>query len=115
MKINGKPARRLVQLTEVLGIDPSSGEIDLNDVYQWDLRTDSFTYSGRSQTIERLAERAGAAPETVKEELSRRKTVLDYLVRKNIRRYRDVGAVIRDYYADPSKTFERARLALLSE
>ncbi len=115
LKINGRPARRLVQLTEVLGIDPSSGEIDLNDVYQWDLRTDSFTYSGRSQTIERLAERAGAAPETIREELSRRKTVLDYMVRKNIRRYRDVGAVIRDYYADPSKTFERARLALLSE
>ncbi len=115
LKINDKPARRLVQLTEVLGIDPSSGEIDLNDIYQWDLRTDSFTYSGRSQTIERLAERSGAAPETIKEELSRRKTVLDYLVKKNIRRYKDVGAVIRDYYADPSKTFERARLALLSE
>lgn len=105
----------MVQLTEVLGIDPSSGEIDLNDVYRWDARTDSFTYSGRSQTIERLAERAGAAADTVREELLRRKTVLDYMVKKNIRRYHDVGGVIRDYYADPAKTFERARLSLLSE
>jgi flagellar protein FlaI len=115
LKINGRPARRLVQLTEVLGIDPSSGEVDLNDVYRWDARTDSFTYSGRSQTIERLAERAGAAVDTVREELLKRKTVLDYMVKKNIRRYHDVGGVIRDYYADPAKTFERARLSLLSE
>jgi flagellar protein FlaI len=115
LKINDRPARRLTQLTEVLGIDPSSGQIDLNDVYQWNPKTDSFTYSGRSQTIERLAEKSGIPLETVREEIQRRKTVLDYLVKKNIRRYREVGSVIRDYYADPSKMFERARLALLSE
>jgi len=115
LKINDRPARRLIQLTEILGIDPSSGEIDLNDIYRWEPRTDSFTYSGRSQTIERLAEKAGVTLETVKEELSHRKTVLDYMVKKNIRRYHDVGAVIRDYYADPLKTFERARLSLLSD
>ncbi len=115
LRINGRPARRLVQLTEILGIDPSSGELDLNDLYKWEPRTDSFTYSGRSQTIERLAERAGATLETAREEIQRRKTVLDYLVKKNIRRYREVGAVIRDYYADTSKTYERARLALLSD
>jgi archaeal flagellar protein FlaI len=115
LKINDRPARRLVQLTEILGIDPSSGEIDLNDIYRWEPRADSFTYSGRSHTMERLAEKAGVTLETVREELVRRKTVLDYMVKKNIRRYHDVGAVIRDYYADPSKTFERARLSLLSD
>jgi len=115
LKINDRPARRLIQLTEILGIDPSSGEIDLNDIYRWEPRADSFTYSGRSHTIERLAEKAGVTLETVREELVRRKTVLDYMVKKNIRRYHDVGAVIRDYYADPLKTFERARLSLLSD
>jgi flagellar protein FlaI len=115
LKINDRPARRLIQLTEILGIDPSSGEIDLNDIYRWEPRTDSFTYSGRSHTIERLAEKAGVSLETVREELGRRKAVLDYMVKKNIRRYRDVGGVIRDYYADPLKTFERARLSLLSD
>jgi flagellar protein FlaI len=115
LKINDRPARRLIQLTEVLGIDPSSGEIDMQDLYKWEPRTDSFTYSGRSQIMERLAERAGVAPETVSQELQRRRTVLDYLVKMKIRRYKEVGAVIRDYYADPSKTYERARLSLLSD
>jgi flagellar protein FlaI len=115
LKINDRPARRLIQLTEVLGIDPSSGEIDLQDLYKWEPRTDSFTYSGRSQIMERLAERAGVAPELVSQELQRRRTVLDYLVKMKIRRYKEVGALIRDYYADPSKTYERARLSLLSD
>jgi len=115
MRINNKPARRLIHMADVLGIDPSSGEVDLNDVFKWDPRTDSFTYSGRSHTIERLAERVGLSRETVQEEMQRRKTVLEYMVKKNIRRYLDVGAVIRDYYTDPVKTFEKARLGLLSD
>jgi flagellar protein FlaI len=115
LRINQRPARRLVQLTELLGIDPSSGELDLQDVYRWEARTDSFTYSGRSQIMERLAERAGIDPEKVGEELQRRKIVLDYLVKKKIRRFKDVGGVIRDYYADPLRMYERARLSLLSD
>ena len=114
IKIGDRPARRLVHVAEVLGIDSSSGELDLNDVYKWEPRTDSFTYSGRSHTIERLAERTGLPLDQVQEEMRRRKTVLDYMVKKDIRRYGDVGAVIRDYYADPIKMFEKARLALLS-
>ena len=113
IKIGDQPARRLMHLAEVLGVDPSSGELDLNDVYKWDPRTDSFNYSGRSHTIERLAERAGLQLDLVQEEIRRRKTVLEYMVKKDIRRYSDVGAVIRDYYADPIKMFEKSRLALL--
>ena len=115
MRIGNKPARRLNHIADVLGIDPSSGEVDLNDVFKWDPRTDSFTYSGRSHTIERLAERSGVTREAVQEEMQRRKTVLEYMVKKNIRRYADVGAVIREYYTDPIRTFEKARLGLLSE
>jgi flagellar protein FlaI len=115
LKIGDRPARRVVHLAEVLGIDASSGELDLNDVFRWNPRTDSFTYSGRSHTIERLAERAGIALDVVQEEMRHRKTVLDWMVKKNIRRYNDVGGVIRDYYADPHKVYEKARLGLLGE
>jgi flagellar protein FlaI len=115
LKVAGKPVRRLVHLAEVLGVDASSGELDLNDVYRWEPKTDSFSYSGRSQTIERLAERSGMSLEAVQEELRHRKTVLDYMVKKDVRRYSDVGAVIRDYYSDPHRAYEKARLAMLSD
>jgi flagellar protein FlaI len=115
LRIGDRPVRRLTHLAEVLGIDASSGELDLNDVFRWDPKTDTYTYSGRSHTIERLAERGGQPLERVQEELRHRRTVLDYMVKKNIRRYQDVGAMIRDYYADPIKVHERARLGLLGE
>jgi flagellar protein FlaI len=115
LRIADKPVRRLLHVAEVLGIDPSSGELDLNDVFRWDPRTDTFGYSGRSHTIERLAERAGISMGVVQEEMRHRKTVLDYMVKSNIRRYQDVGAMIRDYYSDPNKVYERARLGLLGD
>jgi hypothetical protein len=37
------------------------------------------------------------------------------MVKSNIRRYQDVGAMIRDYYSDPNKVYERARLGLLGD
>jgi len=114
MRVGDRPARRLVELTELLGIDPSSGEVELNEIFRWDPKTDSFSYAGRSRIIERLAEKAGVAEEDVRNELKRRKTVLDYMVQRHIRRYKDVGNLIRQYYSEPVKTFERARLSLLS-
>jgi flagellar protein FlaI len=98
----------------LLGIDPSSGEVELNEIFRWAPKTDAFTYAGRSRIIEVLAEKAGVAVEDVRNELLRRKTVLDYMTQKKIRKYKDVGGLIRQYYADPVKTFERARLSLLS-
>ena len=115
LKIADRPVRRLIHLAEVLGIDASSGELDLNDVFRWDPRTDSFSYSGRSHTIEKLAVQAGVSLDLVQEEIRHRKIVLDYMVRKKIRRYQDVGALIRDYYADPVKLYEKARLGMLTE
>jgi flagellar protein FlaI len=115
LKVNGRPVRRLIQLTEILGIDPSSGGVDLNDVFRYEPKTDSFTYSDRCVTVERLAERTGMSLEHIREELQHRKTVLEYMVKRNIRRYQEVGAVIRDYYSDPVKTFEKARMAMLTE
>ena len=115
MRIGDRPARRLVHLAEVLGIDPSSGELDLNDVFRWDPRTDSFSYSGRSRTIEKLAERSGIALDVVQEEIRHRKTVLEYMLKKKIRRYQDVGALIREYYSDPHKAYEKARLGMLRD
>jgi flagellar protein FlaI len=115
LRIGDKPVRRLLHVAEVLGIDPSSGELDLNDVFRWDPRTDTFGYSGRSHTIERLAERAGVSMDVVQEEMRHRKTVLDYMVKRNIRRYQDVGAMIRDYYSDPHKVYEKARLGSLGD
>ena len=57
--------------------------------------------------------RLGLSEEEIREELHRRKTVLDWMAKKRIRRYTDVVSVIREYYADPSRVYRKARLGML--
>jgi len=112
VKLVKKIARRLAHVAEIVGMDPVSKEILLNDVYKWDPVKDSFTYSGRSILLEKIIERFGLSEDKVKQELERRKTVLEWMVKNKIRRFNEVGKVIRDYYMNPERTYEKARLGL---
>ncbi|MFQ5999943.1 MAG: type II/IV secretion system ATPase subunit, partial [Candidatus Bathyarchaeia archaeon] len=111
-EIKGKPARRTLTVTEVVGLDPRTQELLTNEVYRWDAKRDIFLYSGRSYVLERNMKSKGLREEEVREELHRRKTVLEWMVRNNIRRYTDVTAVIRDYYVDPARVYRKARLGM---
>jgi flagellar protein FlaI len=109
-EVNGKPARRTRTVTEIVGLDPKTKELITNEVYQWDAKHDTFTYSGHSHILEEKMKRKGLDEKEVLEELNRRKTVLDWMVKKGIRKYTDVVSVIRDYYADPTRVFRKARV-----
>ena len=105
----GKPIRRTLTTVEMVGLDPRSREILTNDIYSYNAKTDLFKYSGRSYLLERIAKRRGLSMDDVQEDLERRKTVLAWLAKSNIRHFNDVSAIIREYYADPESVFERAK------
>jgi flagellar protein FlaI len=109
-EVNGKPTRRTRAVTEIVGLDPKTRELLTNEVYRWDARHDTFEYSGHSHILEEKMKRKGLNEEEVREELNKRKTVLDWMVKQGIRKYTDVVSVIRDYYADPTRVFRKARL-----
>jgi len=109
-EVNGKPARRTRAVTEIVGLDPKTRELVTNEVYWWNARDDTFEYSGHSHILEEKMKRKGLDEKEVLEELNKRKTVLDWMVKKGIRKYTDVVSVIRDYYADPTRVFRKARL-----
>jgi len=46
----------------------------------------------------------------VERELERRRQVLEWMVRKNLRDYKTVASIIREYYADPRRVLMRARV-----
>jgi flagellar protein FlaI len=111
-EVGGKPARRTLTVTEVTGLDPKTQELLTNEVYRWDPKNDVFLYSGRSYILERNMKSMGLREEEVREELHRRKTVLEWMARNNIRRHTEVTAVIRDYYADPVRVYRKARMGM---
>ncbi|MEM0314061.1 MAG: type II/IV secretion system ATPase subunit [Candidatus Bathyarchaeia archaeon] len=111
-EVAGRPARRATTTTEVVGLDPASKNIITNDVFRWKAREDQFEHVGQSYLLEKHMKKMGLKDDEVKSELQRRKTVLEWMVKKGIRRYLDVASVIREYYANPDRVFQRARMEL---
>lgn len=111
-EISGKPARRAFAVTEMVGSDPKTKELLTNEVYRWYASSDSFSYMGRSYVLERIIKKLSSTQQEVQGELQRRKMVLEWMVKNRIRRYIDVAGVIREYYADPTRVFHKARVGL---
>jgi flagellar protein FlaI len=108
----GKPARRATTTTEVLELDQETKRIPTEEVFSWNPREDKFVFSGHSSLLDRQMKKLGVSKGKVKRELNRRKTVLEWMVHKGIRRYTDVANVIREYYANPKRVYQKARVGL---
>jgi len=109
---DGKPARRATTTTEVLELDPKTKSIPTEEVFSWNPRDDKFVFSGYSSLLERQMKKLGVTKGEVKLELDRRKIVLEWMVHKGIRRHTDVANVIREYYANPKRVYQKARVGL---
>lgn len=109
-EIDDKPARRTSVVTEVIALDPETKELLTNDVFVWNPRSDTYQYTGESHILQRNIEKKGTTEEEVHAELRRRKTVLEWMNRKKIRRSRQVANVIREYYTNPNRIYRKARM-----
>jgi len=111
-EIEGKPARRVSTTTEVVELGPERKNILTEEVFRWIPKEDKFVFSGHSTILERHMKKLDINEEEIRRELHRRKIVLEWMVRKGIRRYTDVANVIREYYVDPNRVFQKARVGL---
>jgi len=108
VEIKGKPMRKTVAASEIVGLDPRSGEILTNEVYRWNATEGTFDYTGRSYILEKIAEKTGVSIEQAEEELKNRKKVITWMAKKNIRNYKDVSNIIRTYMENPVRILAEA-------
>ncbi len=111
-EIAGKPARRALSVTEMVGLDPRTKELLTNEVYRREPSSDSFQYLGRSYVLERIMKKLNVSAQEIENEVLMRKTVLEWMVKNQIRRYSDVANVIREYYADPMRVYHKAKVGV---
>jgi len=111
-EIEEKPARKASTTAEVVELDPKTKNIITEEVFRWNPKGDKFVFSGHSTILERHVKKFDINEEDIRRELNRRKIVLEWMVRKGIRRYMDVANVIREYYANPNRVFQKARVGL---
>ena len=106
----GRPVRRTKVVAEVTGLDPETLDPLILEVFRWDPVTDTYVFLGKSHLLEKIANDKGISLSEVQRELERRKLVLEWMVRKNLRDYKTVAAIIREYYADPRRVLMKARV-----
>jgi len=106
----GRPIRRTKVVAEVTGLHPETLEPKLLEVFRWDPATDTHVYLGRSHLVEEIARDKAISLEEAEREIERRKLVLEWMVRKNLRDYKTVASIIREYYADPRRVLMKARV-----
>jgi flagellar protein FlaI len=111
-EINGKPARRVEVASEIRHFDAKTNEIQLEEVFRWNAKSDKFRFLGDSILLERYMEKTDLSEEDVRRELQYRKTVLNWMVLQKIRRHSEVSNVIREYYANPTRVYQKARMGL---
>lgn len=105
--IKNKRVRRNTKLVEIHDIDPNTRNIRTNDVYNWNSGTDRFDKVGDSKIISDISQRRAWSKKEINLELLRRQRVLEYMVRNNIRDFRQVSAIIQAYAVKPERVLEK--------
>ncbi len=111
-EVKGKPARRISVATEVTGLEPKVNEILTEEVFRWNPKLDAFAFLGHSTLLEKHIKKMGLTEEDLQRELKYRKAVLEWMVQQGIRRHGEVAQVIREYYANPNRIFQKARVGM---
>ena len=101
--------RRITELVEVVGIEPTSLEIITNKVYGWEAAGDHFKYGGHSNLYEKIMDLEDMTRDEVVMELNRRAEVIVWMVKNKVRQYVDVNKVIAEYYEKPDKVVKLIR------
>ncbi len=97
-----KAYRRVINANEVADYE------DYRCIFKWNPVKDEHVPSfNKSVLLSSISERLGVSKKELIEEIKRRKEVLHWMRERNIRSYKDVAAIIAEYYARPKQIYEK--------
>jgi ribosomal protein S19 len=106
-KEKGKSARRIKEVDEIISVKQETAEAETFRSVEWNPSDDTFVFNKDSHLLKKIAHNKGTTVEEAIEEISRRKTVLDWMVKNNIKDYVEVCRVINEYYKNPEKIMKQ--------
>ena len=97
-----KAYRRVIAVSEIADYE------DYRTSFKWNPAKDEHVPTlDKSTILSSISERQGVTKKDLIEEIERRKNVLHWMRERNIRSYRDVAAIIAEYYARPKQIYEK--------
>jgi flagellar protein FlaI len=95
--------RRCREIVEITGIDPLTGNLQVNTVFEYNPVADTFSYSGRSRIFGEIMEYRGWDRSRLEEELRVRRRVLVAMHEQGIRDYRAVARIVQTFVTEPDR------------
>ena len=90
--IGGKTVRRMTSVTEVIKLDPDTNQLIFMEPFSWVSKTDDrFESTGTSKIMNAIKTQNDWTDEQLKKELANRKIILEWMDKKNMRTYKEVG------------------------
>jgi flagellar protein FlaI len=107
--IAGKTVRRMTSITEIVKLDPDTNQLIFMEPYKWISKTDDrFEASGNSKIMTDIRLQNDWSEIELCEELERRMLILNWMLKKNIRSYTEVGEIVNLYSKYPEQIFKKA-------
>jgi flagellar protein FlaI len=94
--------RRVMDVNEIADYE------DYRNTFKWHPTKDEYLPAfDKSVVLSSVSERVGQSKKELIEEIGRRKDVLHWMRERNIRSYKDVAAIVAEYYARPKQIYEK--------
>jgi len=108
--IAGKTVRRMTSVTEIVKLDPDTNQLIFMEPYRWVSKTDDrFEASGTSKILNNIKIQSDWTDEQLSKELENRKYILNWMLKKDIRDYREVGRIVNLYNKEPEELLKKAK------
>ena len=97
-----KAFRRVMNVNEIADYE------DYRLIFKWDPPKDQYLSTfDKSAMLSSISERVGVARKDLVDEIGRRRDVLKWMRERSIRSYKDVAAIVAEYYARPKQIYEK--------
>jgi len=98
--------RRALEIVEIAGIDPGTGNLRVNTVFEYDPVKDVHSYSGRSQVYSTIMEIRGWSREVMNYEIERRRQIIQAMHDQGIVDYVSVTKIFQAYFINSANVLE---------
>ena len=108
--ILGKTVRRMTSVTEVIKLDPDTNQLIFMEPYKWISKTDDrFETSGASKILSNIRIQNDWSEAKLDQEIKNRKLILEWMLKKKIRDYKNVGGIVSYYSKYPETLLKRVK------
>jgi len=108
--INGKPARRITNVIEIIKMEPSTNKLIFSIPFSWVSESeDHFKKEAKSILLDRTQSKKGWSDAQLLHEVKNRIIVLEWMRKNNLRSYKEVGKIIAEYSQEPEVVLEKAK------